>query len=168
MWRSLCASKGFQQPASVGNGGPGCVQPKSQLPRLSGASKRICNPTAPACAALSVHRPWSAQAWLQEGQRKSSCSVSFFSWQPHGHTCIWPVFQPKPCQAGGLVKKAHLRACKKILNRMGQVSLHLVFARDGSVNQSRGTKTPLLSRWLLKQKLGAKAPKRAYPSHRCA
>lgn len=89
-----------------------------------------------------------------------------FSWQPHGCSYIWPVFQPKPRQAGRLVKNSLLRACKKkkILNRMGQVSLHLVFARDGSVNQSRGTEIPLLSRQLLKQN---QAPKRACPSHCC-
>lgn len=62
----------------MGNGGPGRVPPKSQLSKISGARKRIFNPTALACAVLSLHRPQSVQVWLEEGQRKSSCSISFF------------------------------------------------------------------------------------------
>lgn len=78
MQRLLCASVGFGCLAAVGKDGPGHVPPKSQLSRTSGARKRICNPTAPSCAALSRHKPKSVQVWLEEGQRKSSCSISFF------------------------------------------------------------------------------------------
>lgn len=151
MQRLLCASKGFQQLASVGNSGPGHVPPKSHLPRLSGASKRICNPGAPARAALSLHRPRSAQPWLQESQRQSSCSFGFF-FSAGSHTDVHTFCHSSSPNHASLVNKG-LGLVKKILNLMGHISLPLVFARGGSVNRSRGTEIPLLmlSRRLLKQ-----------------
>lgn len=150
MQRLLCASEGFWWLAGVGNGGVGHVPPKSQLSRTPGARKRICNPTAPACAALSLTSPNLFKFGLNKSKDNPAVPFPFFSAvslrdvPKFGHP-----FKPNRAR---LVT----RASKEILHQTGQVSLHLVFATDSSDKQSRGTEIPLLKE--------NQAPKGVYPS----
>lgn len=61
-----------------GNGGPGHVPPESQLSRTSGARKRIRNPTAPACAALSFTSPNLFKFGLNKSKDNPAVSFPFF------------------------------------------------------------------------------------------